>query len=287
MIIKKLNSNKYGNMQYRIWGEKDKPNLVMFHGLGSTSESWIELAEQLSNYFYVVAVDLPAHGQTTPLREYTIENFNKWTNFFLKSIFNNQKLYVIAHSIGCDLFLNYQSNFASKSFISQMILLDGGYLSEELDFNTPLEDVNMNAESYLETYQFNDWDEFLYSEKQDYRRWNSKIEQFSINKMVSKDGKIKLKMGIKDVKGYAETFYRHPGFKNLNKTDVNTSLLISTLPVEANEIRRKAVARIHNPKVKSFFLEDTTHDMYIDRPSECLRTIKKQLLKSEVNKTFL
>ena len=46
------------------WGNEQLPTIVCFHGLGSTSLSFIEIAEALADEFRLIAIALPGHGKT-------------------------------------------------------------------------------------------------------------------------------------------------------------------------------------------------------------------------------
>ncbi len=42
--------------------DKNRPALVLVHGLGSAGNIWKSLIPQLKEHFSVIAVDLPGHG---------------------------------------------------------------------------------------------------------------------------------------------------------------------------------------------------------------------------------
>ncbi|MDJ0393282.1 alpha/beta fold hydrolase [Rhodococcus sp. G-MC3] len=57
----------------RQWGSGDR-HAVLIHGLGSSSTSWWEVGPELARRgYYVHAVDLPGHGDSEPLSEYSVE----------------------------------------------------------------------------------------------------------------------------------------------------------------------------------------------------------------------
>ena len=52
------------NLAYRTWGLRDRPALVLLHGFLGDSEDWLTLVPLLEQHLYLVAVDLPGHGNS-------------------------------------------------------------------------------------------------------------------------------------------------------------------------------------------------------------------------------
>ena len=46
------------------WGNKSNPDIICFHGMGSTNLSFIEIAAKLKDRYHILSVDLPGHGQS-------------------------------------------------------------------------------------------------------------------------------------------------------------------------------------------------------------------------------
>jgi len=44
--------------------EGNGPALLLIHGMGSAKTAWKPVQKELSNYFTVITVDLPGHGET-------------------------------------------------------------------------------------------------------------------------------------------------------------------------------------------------------------------------------
>ena len=49
-------------------GNNEKPVIFCLHGLGSTSLSFIEIAEELKEEYRFISVDAPGHGKTPHLK---------------------------------------------------------------------------------------------------------------------------------------------------------------------------------------------------------------------------
>ncbi len=52
------------NLAYRTWGVRENPPLVLLHGFLGAANDWEILASKLEASFYMVAVDLPGHGNS-------------------------------------------------------------------------------------------------------------------------------------------------------------------------------------------------------------------------------
>lgn len=58
------------DVHYLVWGEVDKPGLVLVHGGAAHAHWWSFLAPQLTRHYYVVAPDLTGHGDSGRRDEY-------------------------------------------------------------------------------------------------------------------------------------------------------------------------------------------------------------------------
>ncbi len=54
-------------LTYSSWGKENNPPLLLLHGFTGAASSWASLASLWSHSYFVVAPDLPGHGQSPPL----------------------------------------------------------------------------------------------------------------------------------------------------------------------------------------------------------------------------
>jgi pimeloyl-ACP methyl ester carboxylesterase len=92
------------NTKARIseWGCKGNPTIICIHGLGSTSLSFLELGELLSNKYHIFSIDLPGHGKTPPFEkdeDYGIPKLMKWLSKVI-ALIEQGRFYLMAHSWG-------------------------------------------------------------------------------------------------------------------------------------------------------------------------------------------
>ncbi len=69
------------NVHITEWGTKSKPVILCLHGLGSTSLSFIEIAEELKGEYRFVSIDIPGHGKTPPFEEAENYEYPKLARF--------------------------------------------------------------------------------------------------------------------------------------------------------------------------------------------------------------
>lgn len=89
-------------INYRIAGSG--PAILLLHGWGSSSDSWIEVQEALSKEgYFVVCPDLPGFGKSDlPKFPYSVSDYQKIIIEFAKNIFSDSSsdLILLGHSFG-------------------------------------------------------------------------------------------------------------------------------------------------------------------------------------------
>lgn len=78
---------------------KGKP-LILVHGAGGASTYWFNQLSALSEKLWVIAIDLPGHGKSEPLkRKPTIEQYADHTTDLVRNM-KLQKVVLLGHSMG-------------------------------------------------------------------------------------------------------------------------------------------------------------------------------------------
>ncbi len=63
-------------LHYLGWGDPARPPLVLVHGYTGNAYAWQPVAPGLAEHFWVIAPDLPGHGDSDPLPDgYTIQKY--------------------------------------------------------------------------------------------------------------------------------------------------------------------------------------------------------------------
>ena len=61
------------NLNYLVWGEADKPPLMLIHGGAAHAMWWSFIAPELSRQYFVIAPDLSGHGDSGRRERYPME----------------------------------------------------------------------------------------------------------------------------------------------------------------------------------------------------------------------
>ena len=146
-IFTKIGDSKVRYFESKV---KDKEkNLLFIHGLGSSSERWLDIPEALSKYFHTIAVDLIGFGNSDKPQNinYTIETFKKFILDFITSIhLNDKRISYIGHSLGgyiaLETALSIAENENKKELIEKLVLIDSSGL---LKGPTPLLEQYLDA----------------------------------------------------------------------------------------------------------------------------------------------
>jgi pimeloyl-ACP methyl ester carboxylesterase len=81
--------------------DKARPAVVMLHGFAASKENWIRFARHLTDAFYVVAIDLPGHGESVkdPGLAYDIDDQVEYLKPILAQM-HLQRFHMIGNSMG-------------------------------------------------------------------------------------------------------------------------------------------------------------------------------------------
>lgn len=113
------------------YGNQSCPPLVCLHGMTGDSNTFIGLAEYLKDDFHLIFLDSPGHGETPPLEheeDYIFSALVKRIKNVIEQFFN-ESFYILGHSWGGDLALNFAKNYPEKS--KGVILIEGGFVFPE------------------------------------------------------------------------------------------------------------------------------------------------------------
>lgn len=120
-------NTKYGITHCILCGEKTKPPLLMFHGVGDNSAvMWFLNAKGLSQHFYCIAVDvLGGPGKSVPNETYNKKNFSQteWINEIADKL-NIGNFYVMGTSNGAYITFNYTTKESQR--VIKAVCLEGG-----------------------------------------------------------------------------------------------------------------------------------------------------------------
>jgi pimeloyl-ACP methyl ester carboxylesterase len=125
---------------YLTVGEKDKPALVLIHGLASNKFTWNAIIEILKDDYFIIAVDLPGHGSNSIYE--TDFSYSSMVDYLFKlqSHLGISFQYIAGHSYGASI--STMTALDKRFKIKKLALLDGGVV--------PLKSSpDMNDDNYM------------------------------------------------------------------------------------------------------------------------------------------
>ena len=125
---------------YLTVGEKDKPALVLIHGLASNKFTWNAIIEILKDDYFIIAVDLPGHGSNSIFE--TDFSYSSMVDYLskLQSHLGISFQYIAGHSYGASI--STMTALDNRFNIKKLALLDGGVV--------PLKSSpDMNDDNYM------------------------------------------------------------------------------------------------------------------------------------------
>ncbi|HDR7665042.1 alpha/beta hydrolase [Bacillus wiedmannii] len=267
------------------WGDKSNPQIICFHGLGSTKLSFIEIAELLKENYHIVSFDLPGHGNTPSFEkdeDYGASHLTNWVVALLEQI-GKETFHILAHSWGASVALHYAAECTEK--VNKMVLLDGGYHHGKMNANyfaelykgakegecppRSLEEGITHYEKDFDEYIFDSKEAFIQSEKMVYSRWSPLIERAVYDLMREEDNKVKWHATGDTARGVIK--FQYTVYKTLKSHKIKSDILLlyCDLPHNYLEIRELQIAEFKKHiNITTKLYIDTGHLMHWDRPEE-------------------
>ena len=124
ILINKLETN------YKTAGSG--PAVLILHGWGGSSDSWLKVQENLSkNGYKVIVPDLPGFGKSKPpLEVWSVSDYAKWVLIFCGAL-NLDKFFLVSHSFGGRIAIKFTVTYPGK--IKSLILCDSAGIKPRLD----------------------------------------------------------------------------------------------------------------------------------------------------------
>lgn len=115
-------------VNYKITG-KGEPLLIL-HGWGGSSNSWLRVLEYLKNNFLIVCPDLPGFGKTSPPpKPWTLLDYTHFIKNFI-SEFNFKEIFLLGHSFGGRIAIKFSVIW--PKMVKKLILCSSAGIKEKL-----------------------------------------------------------------------------------------------------------------------------------------------------------
>lgn len=105
--------------------------LILVHTIGQSLYTWRNLFNRLSNYYRVIAVDLPGHGYSSRPETfgYTVEEYAFALGAFMDEM-GIESAHFVAFSLGCAYVLRFVSDAPER--VGRVVLLSPGGITPEM-----------------------------------------------------------------------------------------------------------------------------------------------------------
>jgi triacylglycerol lipase len=106
---------KIGNVSwsYSEGGARNKPSILLIHGLAGTRDNWNRVAQFLTPYYHVIIPDLPNNGDTVVPANFddSVPNVTSQLRAFVEALKIEKNLHVAGHSLGGSIATVYASQY--------------------------------------------------------------------------------------------------------------------------------------------------------------------------------
>ncbi len=119
-------------INYKIAG--DGPVILILHGWGGSSDSWLSVQQILAeNGYKVICPDLPGFGKSSfPSKGWEVTDYTNFILSFTKAV-NLENFFLLGHSLGGGLSTKFTVLFPEK--IRALILCDAAVIRNKKKFN--------------------------------------------------------------------------------------------------------------------------------------------------------
>ncbi|MGG2016987.1 alpha/beta hydrolase [Bacillus sp. S10(2024)] len=174
-------------------GNKSNHPLIFIHGLCWTKKIWDSTIKDLKDDFFLVLIDLPGHGDSGYLNNYSFEQVSKEIHRVILSLDITDKVSIIGNSIGASIALVYTSLYNN---VKNLFLVDGGYYPfSQIEGLTWRDIENASLPDHIFENQSN-FIEFMKSDNPSL--WNDSIEQAVLDQIFWNKSEEKYQLKIND-----------------------------------------------------------------------------------------
>ncbi len=139
------------SLHYLDWGNDDKPDMLLIHGMTGNCHDWDSFAARTRENYHVLALDQPGHGDSDWLKEgcYQTVNYLKALEGFVDGVGLKHFAY-IGHSMGAHNGLGYVASHPDR--VEKLVLVDFGPARE-----FPRQSWDQPPESFGSVEEVFDW----------------------------------------------------------------------------------------------------------------------------------
>ena len=269
------------SLHYRDWGGQDQP-LVLVHGLASTCHIWDLVAPILGQWYRVFALDQRGHGESgKPSQGYDFATVARDMHMFVQTM-GLERPIIVGHSWGGDVALEYAVAYPEGP--GGLCFVDGGTIeiSSHPDMTLELAKKEMAPPDFTGVT--------VQQLKERARGWRIDYEHspqmeaiLLANFEVLGDDTVRARLSLDNHMRIIEAFWAHR--PSALYPSVRCPVLLMPArgregPAAARRFpREKAIALAGRllPKSKTVWLEDSIHDVPLQRPQLVADVIREHV----------
>lgn len=253
--------------------------LVLLHGLASQAHIWDLVAPKLTNSFHVIALDQRGHGLTDkPDTGYDFASIARDLDEVLDAL-RIDRTVLIGHSWGGNVALQYAVDHPQR--VSGLVLLDGGFLQvgDRIDWpttekfleppdliGTPLDDFRADMKMWMGN------------------AWSPEAEAITLHNFeVRADGTIAPHLRKNNHMQVVRALWEHRPSELYARVQCPVLMIPALAPephdertrdVLENKRRNIALAEARLARSQTIWMNDTIHDVPLQRPVELAEAIR-------------
>jgi pimeloyl-ACP methyl ester carboxylesterase len=252
--------------------------IVLLHGLASTKNIWYFCLADLAKAARIISFDQRGHGLSSkPEQGYSWKDMCDDLKALLDD-FGLVKIILVGHSWGADVALNFAARF--PEYIESLCLVDGGIINfnshlswlEAEKFLSPPDNYGVTKENLIA--QFPDW---LGTS------WKPSMEPILLSIFEEQvNGTYKPRLGKKQHMEIVRALWEEKPFELYSKIACPTTVLMAIPSLPHEDYTKKLLAYRKEGleqasktigQVKTVVLEDTIHDIPLQRPELLVKEI--------------
>jgi pimeloyl-ACP methyl ester carboxylesterase len=264
-------------LHYLDWGG-DGPPIVLLHGLSSSARIWDLMAPLLADKFHVIAVDQRSHGQSDrPDDGYDFRSTTADIAELIREL-GLERPIVVGHSWGANVTLQLAHDY--PELVSGIVLVDGGFIERSKDATWEQAEKEMRppdidgtpVERFL-SYVRNFPGAAVVPPK--------KFEEMVLSNFIVRDGKVYRPLTIPNHMKIARAIFDQRPSELLPAVKAPV-LIVPAIREPENDIAKRwqeyrelglAAIREVRPDIRVVRMEDTIHDVPVQRPKELAAVI--------------
>lgn len=264
-------------LHYRDWGGHGPP-LVLLHGLSSNSRIWDWTAPILARHFHVLALDQRSHGLSDQTADgYGFDDATADLAAFLEAV-GIERPAIAGHSWGASVALSFAT--AQPNNASAVMLIDGGAIDMASLGAWEIAEKRMRPPEIdgtpVETFVG-----FMRRWPQVQDIWSDELGEMVLSNLEVRNGKVYRRLTIENHMKIARALY------DLNPRDLIARLDCPLLVISCQQepvndegrawqaARQQALEAVKQvaPDAQVVVMEDTMHDVPVQRPRELAEAI--------------